>query len=180
MEFSSARIKFIPITIDLAQMIMKNPLAFYYKYRLPWNRSWPSDGLKATLPFYVEWLENDQENLGFGPWIMIDHDGEYVIGDIGFKGLPDEYGIVEIGYHVVSSVRNSGYATEAVEALCHWAFKSELVRSVEAQCGKQNVPSQKVLINNGFNQTLADRDMFTFNIEKHEFYKKKTKYKNES
>ncbi|WP_431799532.1 hypothetical protein [Halobacillus andaensis] len=35
MQLLSARLKYIPITIELAQTIMKNPLAFYYKYQLP-------------------------------------------------------------------------------------------------------------------------------------------------
>ncbi|WP_253922777.1 GNAT family N-acetyltransferase [Halobacillus sp. A5] len=162
MQLLSARLKYIPITIDLAQTIMKNPLAFYYKYQLPWNRSWPHDGLKAMLPFYVESLEENPDCLGFGPWIIMDADEERVIGDIGFKGIPDEEGNVEIGYHVVETERDQGFATEAVKAMCSWVFKNEKIKSVEAQCGKSNVPSQKVLINNGFSQTNSDREMFIF------------------
>ncbi|GGF11975.1 N-acetyltransferase [Halobacillus andaensis] len=174
MELLSARLKYIPMTIDLAQTIMKNPLAFYYKYQLPWNRSWPHDGLKAMLPFYVESLEEDSNHLGFGPWIIMDIDQERVIGDIGFKGIPDEEGTVEVGYHIVETERNQGYATEALKAMCNWAFENEQISSVEAQCGKSNIPSQKVLINNGFAQTLSNRDMFTFQKKKQKESKKST------
>ncbi|MFC7321442.1 GNAT family N-acetyltransferase [Halobacillus campisalis] len=179
MEFSSARIKFVPITVELAQTIMKNPLGFYYKYRLPWNKSWPHDGLKAMLPFYAEALEKDSQMLGFGPWIMIDVDQELVIGDIGFKGPPDEEGVIEVGYHVVENERNKGYATEAVRAMCEWGFSHDKVCSIEAQCGKRNVPSQKVLINNGFSQTLVNRDMFTFEKKKQKRNNKKSEFNQE-
>ncbi|TGB05037.1 GNAT family N-acetyltransferase [Halobacillus salinus] len=166
MELKTGRLQLIPITVDLAQMLMKNSLAFYYKYQLPWNKNWPHDGLKALLPIYTEKLEEDQGQFGFGPWVMIDLDGEAVIGDIGFKGKPDEEGTVEIGYHVVASERNVGYATEAVAGLCKWAFTQPEVKSVEAQCDKSNIASQKVLINNGFTHTGRHREIFLFKKDK--------------
>ncbi|MCA0969400.1 GNAT family N-acetyltransferase [Halobacillus litoralis] len=166
MEIKTGRLQLIPVTVDLAQTLMKNSLAFYYKYQLPWNKNWPHDGLKALLPIYAEKLEHDEKQLGFGPWVMIDLDGESVIGDIGFKGKPDEEGTIEIGYHVVASERNVGYATEAVAGLCKWAFQQRDVKSIEAQCDKSNIPSQKVLINNGFTHTGRHREIFLFKKDK--------------
>ncbi|RDY69146.1 GNAT family N-acetyltransferase [Halobacillus sp. SY10] len=166
MELKTERIHLFPITLDLAQTLMKNSLAFYYKFQLPWNKNWPHDGLKALMPMYAERLENDSDELGFGPWVMIDSAGEHVIGDIGFKGKPDSEGNVEIGYHVVASERNYGYASEAVQTLCEWAFKHAEVEGIEAQCDKDNIPSQKVLINNGFNHTGRSMDILVFKKEK--------------
>ncbi|ARI77600.1 GNAT family N-acetyltransferase [Halobacillus mangrovi] len=166
MELKTPRLHMIPITIDLAQMLMKNSLAFYYKYQLPWNKNWPHDGLKALLPIYVEKLENEESELGFGPWVIMDEKGEHVVGDIGFKGMPDSEGTIEIGYHIVASERNQGYASEAVENLCSWAFTYPGVKGIEAQCDKTNIPSQKVLINNGFNHTGRNRDILMFKKEK--------------
>ena len=176
MELKTDRLQLFPITVDLSQTLMKNPLAFYYKFQLPWNKNWPHDGLKALLPMYAERLENDPDELGFGPWVMIDEAGEHVIGDIGFKGSPDDHGNIEIGYHVVASERNFGYATEAVGALCQWAFKDEKVEGIEAQCDKSNIPSQKVLINNGFNHTGRSQDILVFKKEK-AVHKKKDSFK---
>lgn len=166
MDLKTKRLQLFPITVDLAQTLMKNSLAFYYKFQLPWNKNWPHDGLKALLPMYAERLENNTEELGFGPWVIVDAAGEHVIGDIGFKGSPDEEGNIEIGYQVVASERNYGYATEAVEVLCQWAFKYEQVEGIEAQCDKNNIPSQKVLINNGFNHTGRHQEILVFKKEK--------------
>lgn len=166
MELKTDRLQLIPITVDLAQMLMKNSLAFYYKYQLPWNKNWPHDGLKALLPIYAEKLESDENQLGFGPWVMIDIDGEHVVGDIGFKGIPDEEGTIEIGFHVVASERNAGYATEAVGNMCEWAFTQPGVKGIEAQCDKANISSQKVLINNGFTHAGRHREIFLFKKEK--------------
>jgi [ribosomal protein S5]-alanine N-acetyltransferase len=166
MELKTERLQLFPITLDLSQMLMKNSLAFYYKFQLPWNKNWPHDGLKALLPMYAERLENDSDELGFGPWIMMDKTEEHVIGDIGFKGKPDDHGNVEIGYHVVASERNFGFASEAVGALCQWAFKDEKIKGIEAECDKGNIPSQKVLINNGFTHTGRSKDILVFKKEK--------------
>ncbi|ELK45018.1 GNAT family N-acetyltransferase [Halobacillus sp. ACCC02827] len=166
MEVKSARLKLFPVTLDLAQTLMKNSLAFYYKFQLPWNKNWPHDGLRALLPMYAERLENNPEELGFGPWVIIDLEEEHVIGDIGFKGLPDEDGNIEVGYHIVASERNFGFASEAVDALCQWAFRQENVKGIEAQCDKGNIPSQKVLINNGFNHTGRSQDILVFKKDK--------------
>ncbi|RWZ60725.1 N-acetyltransferase [Halobacillus fulvus] len=166
MELFTNRLLLFPITVDLAQILMKNSLAFYYKFQLPWNKNWPHDGLKALLPIYVEKLEEEEGELGFGPWVMIDREGEHVVGDIGFKGRPDDEGVIEIGYHVVASERGVGYATEAVEGLCQWAFEQPGVKGIEAQCDKANIASQKVLINNGFFHTGRHREIFLFKKEK--------------
>ncbi|UOQ43161.1 GNAT family N-acetyltransferase [Halobacillus salinarum] len=166
MEIQSSRITFFPINLEIAQILMKNPLAFYYKFQLPWNKNWPHHGLKALLPIYAENLEEDEDQFGFGPWVMIDNGREHVIGDIGFKGRPDSEGTLEIGYHVVVSERNQGYASEAVAKMCDWAFSNREVKGVEAQCDKNNIPSQKVLINNGFNHTGREGDVFLFKKEK--------------
>ncbi|UOR12951.1 GNAT family N-acetyltransferase [Halobacillus amylolyticus] len=165
MEFLTSRIRFIPISIDLAQLIIKKPLVFYHTFQLPWDENWPHDGLKAILPLYVEMLEKNQNELGYGPWVMVDRNAEEILGDIGFKGKGRD-GVLEIGYQVVISKRNQGFATEAVKAICNWAFQQPGVKGVEAECAKGNIPSQRVLINSGFDQTSRKEDIITFKIEK--------------
>ncbi|MGP4075095.1 GNAT family N-acetyltransferase [Halobacillus sp. K22] len=166
MSLYTERLQLMPVSIELAQTLMKNPLAFYYKYQLPWNKNWPHNGLKAIMPIYAEKLEHDEKELGFGPWIIMDATGDHVVGDIGFKGKPDDNGIVEIGYHIVNSERNAGYASEAVAHLCTWAFSHPEVKRVEAECDQGNIASQKVLINNGFLHTGKKGEILHFKKEK--------------
>ncbi|UOQ93055.1 GNAT family N-acetyltransferase [Halobacillus shinanisalinarum] len=165
MEFSTRRIRFIPISIDLAQLIIKNPLDFFHAFHLPWDKNWPHDGLKAILPLYIEMLEEDQDVLGYGPWVMIDRNVEEILGDIGFKGKRED-GVLEIGYQIVTSKRNQGLATEAVKAMCDWAFQQPGITGVEAECDERNIPSQKVLINSGFAQTTRKGNIIFLKKEK--------------
>jgi len=65
------------------------------------------------------------------------------VDDMKAKGISPLYGILE-GH------RGQGYATEAVQAACHWAFLHPNVRSLEAETDAENAASQRVLEKCGF------------------------------
>lgn len=72
------------------------------------------------------------------------------VGGIGFKGMPDERGCVEVGYGIDEAFQRRGYATEATRAMVGWALAQPGVRSVVAQTEPENAVSQKVLLASGF------------------------------
>jgi len=73
-----------------------------------------------------------------------------IIGGAGFKGIPDDFGIVEIGYGVDEPYQNQGYATEMTELMVQWALIQPDVSCVQAQTEPGNKISQRVLEKNGF------------------------------
>lgn len=64
---------------------------------------------------------------------------------MGFKGLPDAEGALELGYGINASQRNHGFASEMAEALTAWALARPDVRFLKAACRKDNVASVRVL-----------------------------------
>src|SRR5439155_234589 len=70
------------------------------------------------------------------PWVdgfaVVHRDGGVIIGNAGFKGPPDQGGMVEIAYGIVPAFEGRGFATEAATALVAFAFASERVRLVRA------------------------------------------------
>lgn len=91
---------------------------------------------------------NGSEEWG-SDWKISLKSGE-AIGGIGFKGLPDADGIVEIGYGIDEAYRQQGYATEAVGGMVKWVRKENGVKYITAQTDPHNKISQKVLLANGF------------------------------
>jgi ribosomal-protein-alanine N-acetyltransferase len=89
----------------------------------------------------------------FGIWVMIERDSGSVVGDIGFKGPPDEAGSIEVGYSVIPNRRRRGYATEAARAIVKWAFSQPGIQVVVAGCDRHNVPSIRTLEKLGFRRT---------------------------
>lgn len=92
------------------------------------------------LPKQEEWAAD---------WMICLKDGRE-IGGIGFKGAPDESGMVEVGYGILEEFRCQGYAGEAVAAMVNWCFTQDKVRCVRAETAPDNVISKKVLTKNGF------------------------------
>lgn len=82
-------------------------------------------------------------------WELIKVDEQLIIGGIMLMSEKNE-GEVEIGYGIDEKYQNKGYMTEAVCALINWMFeKSHTLEFVVAETEKENIASQKVLINAG-------------------------------
>ena len=103
---------------------------------------------------YTEMLEgslsNSDKRIWYAIWNMeLKDESGIIVGDFCFKGLSDD-GVIEIGYGLKEEYRHHGYMTEAVKAMCGWAFSQEGVRRVTAETDKQGTASQRVLIRCGF------------------------------
>lgn len=107
---------------------------------------------------YLEQLEADSALLGWGVWLVVNKETEEFIGDIGFKGKPNDERVVEIGYGLIPSAHGNGYATEAVAELVNWAFSSG-VTTVIAECHIDNMASIRVLEKLGMKKINAESDM---------------------
>lgn len=83
-------------------------------------------------------------------WLMVDNCDNLAMGLVGFKGVPDADGSVEIDYGINSIYQGRGYMTEGVGALVDWAFTHPGCRQVTAFTLPGNIASRKVLVKNGF------------------------------
>lgn len=106
----------------------------------------------ASAEFFLNYAESNPDALEYGMWYIILVDGEKreAIGNIGFKGMPDESNTIETGYSIVENHQRKGYASEAVAGLMGWAFSQPKVEVVIAETLTEGFPSQKVLKKNGF------------------------------
>ncbi len=100
------------------------------------------------------WLEMVKASTAADPWLhgfaIVDRESSIVIGSLGFKGPPDEAGMVEIAYGVAPAYRCRGYATEATAAGVEFALGSEQVKFVRAHTLPENNASCRVLTKCGF------------------------------
>lgn len=99
-------------------------------------------------------------------WTVIDSVSNCMIGELCFKGNPNELGEVEIGYGTHSEFENKGFMTEAVGGIVDWAFEQENVNCIWAETDPKNLASQKVLINNNFEQIDATPENIYWSIQK--------------
>jgi RimJ/RimL family protein N-acetyltransferase len=73
-----------------------------------------------------------------------------LVGVAGYKGGPDDAGIVEIGYGIVAEHRRRGFASEAVRGMLARAFADPRVSAVIAHTLSELTASIGVLRNTGF------------------------------
>lgn len=118
-----------------------------------------------VLPSKVTELQADASH---GEWsgIIIHTADNIVIGSMGFKELPNDEGMVEIGYDIVSAYQGSGYATEMAKSLITWAFEQPSVKLITAQCLPDNWASVRVLQKLGMKQVESSTDMLRWELLK--------------
>ncbi|QJW89207.1 GNAT family N-acetyltransferase [Spirosoma taeanense] len=99
-----------------------------------------------------------QEDASEAPWwlyLFIHRQDRALAGVGGYKGKPDEQGMVEIGYEIYPNYRLQGLATEAADALIKRAFEHPAVRIVQAHTLAEENPSVRVLKRCGMSFTDA-------------------------
>jgi ribosomal-protein-alanine N-acetyltransferase len=145
MLLRTKRLDLLPCSFQVAQAVVqdRDGLKSLLGVQVPDN--WPAQDLQEFLPTYAQQLQADPSLLGWGTWLMIHRAERTVIGDLGFKGRPDDEGTVEIGYSVLPAYRRQGFASEAVRALVDWALAQQGVRGIVAECNADNTPSIHVL-----------------------------------
>ncbi|WP_199246189.1 GNAT family N-acetyltransferase [[Phormidium] sp. ETS-05] len=96
----------------------------------------PPEIMADAMSFFAETLKSDPNLRGWWAWYIIATENpnqRTLIGSAGFNGYPDESGTLVIGYAIIDSYQNQGYATEAVKALIGWAFLQPQVNQVVAE-----------------------------------------------
>jgi RimJ/RimL family protein N-acetyltransferase len=154
-ELETERLLVTPLSLDRAHAAMTDRDLLRRQLHAEIPDEWPNREFAEFLPLLAQQLLQEPP---FADWIgLIIHRQERVlVGDIGFKGLPDSGGTVEIGYSVVPEYQGRGFATEATRAMIRWAFSNEAVETVTASCLNDNAPSIRVLQKAGMTEVRRD------------------------
>ena len=97
--------------------------------------------------FYKTFKENGNY---WGSFFTVHKVDRQLLGTCGFKGSPDDAGIIEIGYEIHADYRERGLATEVAKALSDFAFSHESIQAVLAHTLAHDNPSVSVLKKLGF------------------------------
>lgn len=114
---------------------------------------WMNDEGAALLNYYAHLIRQTPNLLGYGLWLIIHRDNQMMFGTAGFKGLPDEDGMIEIGYGIDPAYRRQGYTFETAQALVGWGFAQPGVETITAECLTSNLGSIRVLEKLGMRRT---------------------------
>lgn len=165
-SIQTPRLILIPVTSQIAHDLAFGSTMELEEMGLQTNGRWPRQDILDILPFVTQAFQENPEATGFEFWMIARKESMTIIGDIGFHGIPDDQGIVEIGYGLIEEEQRKGYGYEALQAMMDWAKSHEQVTAIRADCLVTNVPSIRVLEKSGMKRTHRDRSTIHWELIK--------------
>lgn len=156
----------IPVTLDITQALLDGNSKEVEKLGMALDEKWPTEDTMDILPFIKESLEIDRIPSGFEFWMIVKKDTMKVVGDIGFKGKPDDKGEVEVGFGLVETERGHGLGFESLKAIIDWAFSQKNVKVIKADCLIDNKASARILEKAGMKKINQDQDLIYWELIK--------------
>ncbi len=153
------RLILIPFTMQICKNLMNDDFSDLSKMGFKKGKSWPDNDVIETLPKIINNLSEVEAPTGFESWMIIKKDTLEIIGDAGFKGFNHQAQNVDIGYGIIKEERRNGYAEEAASALINWAFSTEMVKEITANCLHDNISSIHLLQKLNFIKIKEDGEM---------------------
>jgi RimJ/RimL family protein N-acetyltransferase len=152
MAIETIRVQLIPYTPEQLLALIDDVSVFEEKMGLT--------AAKGLRDFIISdevspaWIERLRASSEPDPWThgfaVVDRKSRLVVGNVGYKGPPDEQGMVEIAYGIVPDYEGRGYATEAAALLVRFASENSGVRLIRAHTLPTRNASTRVLTKNGF------------------------------
>ncbi|MBU3191843.1 GNAT family N-acetyltransferase [Clostridium bowmanii] len=165
-NLNTERLILIPMSLDITNSLIEESTTVIEKLGLKADSNWPTEDTKDILPMVKRALEKSIIPTGFGCWMIVKKATMKIIGDIGFKGQPDEKKELEIGYGLVEKESGKGFATEALREILDWALSQKNVNIIKADCLINNLPSIHVLEKVGMKETNRDHELIYWELQK--------------
>jgi ribosomal-protein-alanine N-acetyltransferase len=139
----TARLKLISCTEPLLHILLRGDQALSQHLNIQVPTQWSEFG-KSIFRYTLEKLEAG-DPAEWWTWLPILRKEATLVGSCGYKGSPNDWGMVEIGYEVSRPFRNQGLATEMASALIKNALVHPDVKYVQAHTMAEENASTHVL-----------------------------------
>ncbi len=164
-HLKTARLRMVPFTVELVHAALRDRAALSAMLAAHVPDEWPGPDFAEMLQFEAERLAQNPER---GQWggVIIHQAERTVVGDMGFKGGPDQAGALEIGYSIIPAYRGRGFAPEMAWALIAWGLAQPGVQRVTAECAADNLASVRVLEKLGMRRLNPKDGMLWWELRK--------------
>ena len=166
LKIQTSRLTILPFTIDICEESLLNSFGTIASMGICPGNGWPDQETLETLPRIIKNLSKVNQPSGFESWMIVDRSTNLLIGDIGFKGIPNEDGKIDLGYGIIENERRKGFAYEAATGILQWAFNQKNVRVITASCLISNIASQKILSLLNFSIVKKENEMIYWRLTK--------------
>ena len=141
----TVRLLIIDLKPEDVRMWVDDVSLLEHKYNVTYLGEDLSNEFGAIVAKQADVIANDPIHyLWLTFWWFVRQNDRVVLGSACFKSVPHN-GQVEIGYGIAPQYARQGYTTEAIKALCAFAFTFDSVTAVIAETDPNNLASQRVL-----------------------------------
>lgn len=166
MRIDTPRLTIIPLTYNQLQLYLKADGLLETELGLELKPRIISLELAEAFEQDILPLVASSDNYLFSTlWTIVLKELNVMVGDLCFKGKPNDMGEVEIGYGIYVQFRGKGYMSEAISAITQWVFEQDGVGAVIAETDSENISSHRVLEKCGFAQYNASSGMLWWRLE---------------
>ncbi len=149
----TSRLIIIPLNFDQLRLYIKGKGRLEKELHLTETGRNILPEVKDSVEFFI--LPSMRKALSdhylfFTFWIVVEKASCNIIAELGFKGVPNDKGEIEIGYGTFSDERGKGLMTEAVGGMIAWAKQRPDVNYILAEADENNPASIRVLQKNDF------------------------------
>jgi RimJ/RimL family protein N-acetyltransferase len=152
MSIETPRLKLITCNRDILLKAVESNMALADFLNVTVPNNWTEYGVQA-LKYVLNKITENPNETNWWTYLPILKESNTLIGSGGFKGAPDENGIVEIGYEISPPNRNQGLASEYASALIQHAASFDEVKLVIAHTLAKDNPSTSILKKLGFQKS---------------------------
>ncbi|BEP28501.1 GNAT family N-acetyltransferase [Helicovermis profundi] len=121
--------------------------------------------IKKIAPVFKGLLKEKKDKYYWYMWIIVNIELNTIIGDAGFKGKPNNEGLIDIGYSIDEKYRKNGFATECANGLVKWAFTKKKVKGITAACKENNTNSINVLLKLNMKKILHENGFMYWKLK---------------
>jgi ribosomal-protein-alanine N-acetyltransferase len=168
----SKRINLIAMSSRQLRLCLENPNQVELEFGASLSQPIFTGRVRRAIEMKLAKMEKEEESRHgwFTYWLIVIPKNNFGAGLVGFKGYPDRYGEVEIGYGIDPEYQKQGLMTEAVMRIMKWAFEDDACKSIVAiDVQKANLASQRVLQKAGMILFEESNETLSYRIHRDQF-----------
>ena len=106
---------------------------------------------RNPIPYRINQVRTDPEAAKYLLRVAVLKQSMEIIGSAGFHNLPDEKGMIEIGFGIDPAFQNKGYGKQLLHGMWNWVVKDPRVKTLRYTVSPSNTISKSIIQKLKFN-----------------------------
>ena len=100
---------------------------------------------RNPIPYRINQVRKDPEVAKYLLRVAVLKESMEIIGSAGFHNLPDENGMIEIGFGIDAAFQNKGYGKQLLHGMWNWVLKDQRVKTLRYTVSPTNLISKQII-----------------------------------